>query len=258
MHTTKSGSENVEEGRMVHGGKFPDTHWSLISRVGSDQSAAAERALEELCRLYWFPVYAFVRGRVRNSADAEDLTQGFFLDLLKRSGFEQFDQSRGKFRSYLLGAVKNYLGKTREKERAQKRGGGRKIISIDQELAEFRLKLELHDHATPDRLYDRAWASTVLQNVLRQLGHEYSQSGKEEVFKVLQQFLSPDQEQPAYSKAAKLLGLSEGAARAAVFRLRKRYRKLLREDVLQSVATPEEVDAEIEDLMAAFGATNRC
>lgn len=226
-------------------GAFPETRWSIVStaRSGADPGRA-QRALSELCEMYWFPLYVFVRRRGGEVADAEDLIQGFFLRLIERGDFATADAQRGKLRSFLLGALKNYLAERHKHDTAQKRGGKFGPISFDASEAEERYKMEPRDDSSPDRIFERRWALTLLENILGSLGEEMESAGKSEQFAVLQPFLAWGASDGGYGPAAKQLGTSEGAVRVAVHRLRKRFGELMREYIADTV-NPEEVEEEL-------------
>jgi RNA polymerase sigma-70 factor (ECF subfamily) len=232
---------------------FPETRWSLVMRAGKDDETVRGQALTDLCTLYWPPVYAYIRSRGHAPHDAEDLTQGFFAKVLERNDFSRTDASRGKLRSYLLGAVKHYLSSERRDASRLKRGGGALHFSIDAAAGESRcLFVEPTDELTPDRIFDRLWATTLLEGVVLSLEASYRESGKEEAFAVLRPFISGGGEAGARAKAARSLGLSENALRVAIHRLRQRYAKALKETIADTLAEGEDVEAELAQLMASF------
>ena len=235
--------------------RFPVTRWTLISKLGSSPSET-EEGLTHLCQSYWLPCYSFIRGRRYSPEDAEDLTQSFILKLIKRDGLAGVDATKGRFRSYMLGALKNFLANDIQRSNAQKRGGGQATISIDRTAVEDESFLEPADHESPDKHFDRVWGLTTLETVVKQLQAEFLESGKEREFEVLEPFISPQMEQPRYAEAAESLKMNEGALRGAVFRLRQKFRKRLREVILETVASPHEVEDEIEALFAAFASSD--
>ncbi|MEZ5300352.1 MAG: sigma-70 family RNA polymerase sigma factor [Verrucomicrobiales bacterium] len=244
-------SDDAPPGSRPGDGQFPATRWSLVLRARGADERAAGRALSELCGAYWYPLYVYAR-RVGNGAeDAEDLTQGFFARLLEKDYFAEADQRRGRLRSFLLASFKHYMHDEWDKSRAQKRGGGETPLSIDAAMAEERYRLEPQDKASPDVVYERRWALTALENFVGALRDDYAAAGKAEVFDALQPHLTGDAE-GGYAGAAEKLGISEGAARVAAHRLRKRYGEVMRREIAQTVETEDEVDDEIRTLFAAL------
>ena len=231
---------------------FPATHWSLVLRAGKNSTTGARAALSSLCQIYWFPLYAHARRRGFSPHDAEDLTQEFFAQLLRRQAFAVADPNRGRFRSFLLAAMSNFLASEREKARAQKRGAGRGILSLDLSAAEQRYDLEPADNATPDKAFDRQWALTLLDEVLRKLEAEYEREGKRDLFAALRKTLAGARESQPYAELSASLGMSESAVKMAVHRLRKRYRDLIQEEIANTVAQPEEVGLEMRHLFGAL------
>lgn len=230
---------------------FGSTRWSVVRAAGGD-GPAARAALETLCRDYWLPVYGFVRRRVPNRDDALDLTQGFFADLLERRSVDAAERSRGRFRAFLLTALKNYLANARAKAAAGKRGGGRPLLSLDAQTADGRLGRQPVDAATPDRHFERLWAVAVLDRALGRLEAEQAAAGRAAAFRTLRPLLTGDDGAEGYAAPARELGLTEQAARAAVYRLRKRYRDLLRDEIARTVSSPDEIDEELRRLFTAF------
>lgn len=231
--------------------QFPPTRWSVVlaARDGEDTDRSTA-ALDDLCRAYWFPLYVYVRRRGVSPEDAEDLTQGYFAALIERNYLAQADRERGRLRSFLLTTLKHYLADEWSKAGALKRGSGRTPVSIDALDAEQRYALEPVDEQSPDRLFEKRWALTLLDNVLEALRADYVRSGQGRVFDALKQFLAWNSAGEAYREAAAELGLKENAARVAVFRMRRRYGDLLRAQVADTVASPEEVAAEVDYLFA--------
>jgi RNA polymerase sigma-70 factor (ECF subfamily) len=220
----------------------------LTARQGESPQAA--RALEELCRTYWYPLYAYVRRRGYDAHEAEDLTQEFFARLLAKNYLADVHREKGKFRSFLLASLKHFLANEWDRALAKKRGGGHTIISLD---AETRYRQEPKDELSADKLLDRQWAIALLDQVLARLGTEYTDAGKSEVFEQLKDSLTGARDSIPYAAIAAKLGTTEGAVKVAVHRLRQRYRKLLREEIAHTVASPAEIDEEIRHLFAAFG-----
>lgn len=231
---------------------FPTTHWSVVLKAGEESNAAAASAMEALCRSYWYPLYAYVRRKGHTPGDAEDLTQGFFARLLQKNFLSTVDQRKGKFRSFLLASLEHFLAKEWNRAHRVKRGGLCQFISMDQFDGEERYRLEPRDNRTPEALYDRSWALAVLSTTMTRLQEEYEREGKGEVFAALKAFLSGDPDEQRYEDIGSRLGLSYGAARVAVHRLRTKYGEVLRDVVAQTVATREEVDEELKQLLAAL------
>ncbi len=205
-------------------------------------------ALEGLCQTYWYPLYAFVRRQGCQPDEAADLTQGFFTRLLEKDWLADVDRQKGRFRNFLMASIKHYLSNERAKARAQKRGGGCHIVSMDIETAETRLRLEPVETTTPEKLFERQWALTLLEEVLATLREEYLQQGKGPVFEAIKGCLTGARDQQPYGVVAQQLDCTEGHARVLVHRLRQRYRQLLRAAVAGTVAASNEVDAEMEHL----------
>ena len=233
-------------------GEFLTTHWSVVLAAREGVSPQAADALASLCRTYWYPLYAYIRRRGHASYDAQDLTQEFFARLLERNFMAAVRQERGKFRWFLLSALKRFLANEWNREHAAKRNGGQSIVSLDEESAEGRYRYEIPDHTTPDKLFDQSWAMTLLEQARAQLQREYTSSSRGELFDQLKIFLSGDRAPLSHAEAGAVLGMNEGAVKVAVHRLRQRYRDCLREQIAQTVSTPAEVDEEIRQLFAAF------
>ena len=242
---------------------FATTRWSVVlasadAASGDEQSA---QALAELCRTYWRPVFAFICRRGHNVTDAQDLTQGFFLKILEGGLLQRADPARGRFRTLLLHALKNYLIDGHVKQTAKKRGGGLEFISWDQ-LAE---ELPAESRGTPqalegwaaDRVFDIRWAATVVEQAQWRLGEECERSGRRRVFDSMRGYLSADRSDICYATVARQLGVAETAVKRLLHRLRQRYRELLREEVAQTVASPEEVDDELRYLCSALAAEGK-
>ena len=217
-----------------------------------EESPRATEALAQLCRTYWYPLYAYIRRRGHAPHDAQDLTQEFFARLLEKNILKAVQQERGKFRWFLLSAVKRFLANEWNREHALKRGGQQSIVSLDEETAEGRYRYEIADHTTPDKLFDQSWAMTLLEQAQEQLQREYADSSRGELFDQFKIFLSGDRAPISHAEAGAVLGMNEGAVKVAVHRLRQRYRDCLREQIAQTVSTPAEVDEEIQQLFAAF------
>ena len=218
--------------------------------AGQRTDARASEALEHLCRNYWYPLYAYVRRRGYSSGDAEDLTQDFFARFLAKEYIERADAARGRFRSFLLSCLKNALAEQHRHAGRLKRGGGQSLISWDSQTAEERYRLEPADPLTPEKIYDRRWALTLLENALARLGDEQSAAGKQDAFALLRDCLWGEGRETDYADMAVRLGTTEGALKVAAHRLRQRYRELLREEVAHTVATVAETDAELRYLIS--------
>lgn len=244
----KENNSNATERSLV----FATTHWSVVLAAGDPQSTAAQEALAKLCQTYWYPIYAYVRRRGYSPHDAQDLTQEFFARLLRSHYFSLADRKRGKFRSFLIASLKHFLSHEWEKAKAQKRGGEYTFISINEEEGENKYKNEPPDNVTADVLYDRRWALTLLEQVLDKLRKEYEEAGKAQLFKALEPALTGSELLPAYTELGKKLGMSEGAVKVAIHRMRRRYGELLREEIANTVASPEEVEEELRQLLEAL------
>jgi len=232
-------------------GVFATTRWTVVMQAGTD-SPESRQALETLCRNYWYPLYAYVRRQGHSPHDAQDLTQSFFARLLEKNYLADVQREKGRFRSFLLASLKHFLANEWDRERAMKRGGGKRLIPLDDDSAESRYKLEPRDDLSADKIYERRWALTLLDQVLSNLRAEFQADGKLKEFEVLKQYLSAGRTSVSYAHAAEKLGMTEGAVKVAVHRLRKRYRELLRAEIAQTVATASEIDAEIRYLFAAL------
>lgn len=231
---------------------FATTHWTVVLAAGRRHSPQADRALEELCRAYWFPLYAYVRRRGHAKADAEDLTQAFFARLLEKNFLAGLDSEHGRFRAFLLAAMKHFLANEWDKARAQKRGGGAAHLSLDWQTADTRFQVAATNEPSPDQAFDREWALALLARVIDRLQAECAADGKTKLFEQLKTFLMAGKGGSAQGDVAKALGMEEGAVRVAIHRLRKRYRALLRDEIAQTLSDPAQVDAEMQALFGAF------
>jgi RNA polymerase sigma factor (sigma-70 family) len=221
---------------------FPETRWSVVLAA---RTVGSERALNELCRAYWYPIYAYLRRTGSGPQDAEDLTQGFFAHFLSSGSLETAAKERGRFRSYLLGALKNHTADEWRRKTAQKRGGGATVFSIDQLVAEERFANEPAHDASPDVLYDQSWAYAVLGETMARLREYYAGLGKSPLFAEIEGCISWEKSDRSYADIALRLGLTEQAVRFAVHQFRKRYQSVLRQQIMDTVATPEEAEREI-------------
>lgn len=233
---------------------FRETRWSLVfSAQGGDE---AQGALAELCRLYWYPLYAFVRRSNYSREEAEDLTQEFFARLLAKNWLADVDRTKGRFRAFLLAAMKHFLANEWRRAQAEKRGGKHHFVPLDVSDAEERYHHEPADGLTPELLFDRRWALTVIENVFATLRAEMEHAGKHELFETLKDLLSLDARHLSYAEAGSRLGMTEDAVKMTVYRLRKRYRDLLRAHIAATVSTNAELESEIRDLFRLFSSPN--
>ena len=230
------------------GGNFATTQWSLVLQAGAAGQTQSTEALATLFQKYWYPLYAYLRRRGVRQDEAQDVVQGFFTRLLEKNTLVGVTRERGRFRSFLLTAIKNYLANERDYAGAQKRGGSERRLSLDFQSGESRMSLEPADTATPERLFERQWAISLLAVVMQRLEAEYHQTGKERQFAVLKETLATSGDRVGFATLGAELGLTENATRQAASRLRKRYRELLREEVRSTVADSAEVDDEIRSL----------
>lgn len=228
---------------------FPTTEWTMVLEACHQDSPQAERALEKLCRTYWYPLYSFVRRSGYSPQEAQDLTQSFFAHLLEKNLLAKVRRERGRFRSFLLACLKNFLSLERQKAQAQKRGGDQQFLFLDVESAEARLDEEPAEVMTPERVYTRSWALTVLEEAFRQIEKDYRDSGKEHLFERLKPFLLGKKMPVTYAEVAKDLEATEGAIKMMVKRLRERYRHALRSVVASTVPSSEQIDAELRELL---------
>jgi RNA polymerase sigma-70 factor (ECF subfamily) len=228
---------------------FVATHWSVVLAAKDKSSPQSEEALETLCRTYWYPLYVFARRQGHQPHDAQDLVQEFFVRLLQKDYLEAVERERGRFRTFLILALKRFLANEWDRSRAQKRGGGQIPLPLDPELVETRYQEEASVEMAADLAFDRHWAVTLLDQALARVRDEHQQQGKGAEFEVFRQFLTVGQEPIAYGEVAVQLGQSEAAVKMAVHRLRRRYRAVFREAIAQTVATPAEVDEEIRHLL---------
>ncbi len=227
---------------------FASTHWSVVLTAREGDEPAASEALEKLCRTYWPPLYAFIRREGYPEAEAKDLTQEFFLRLVERDILQRLRHQRGKFRSFLLAFVKNFLLEQRGRAAAQKRGGGMPILSLDQLTEEGSYLKEPIDRLSPDQVFERRWAQTVMQTAINRLRDEYKAQGNAELFELLKDFQPREPGAPSYCEIGDRFGLSEAAVKSAVQRMRARHRELLRQEIAHTVTSPDEIEDEIRHL----------
>ncbi len=235
-------------------GIFATTHWSVVLTARNPAAPESSAALETLCRTYWYPIYVFVRRQGQSPDDAQDLTQEFFARVLQKDYLRSASREKGRFRNFLIIALKRFMANEWDRARALKRGGGEKLLSLDTSLAETRYQMEPSAEADPDRVYDRRWALTLLDQTMTRLRKEYEAEGKVSDFDQLKSFLTAERADIGYGTVAERLEISEGAARVAVHRLRKRFRQVFRDQIAQTVSSPAEIDAEVAHLVAALAA----
>lgn len=233
-------------------GRFTTTHWSVVLTAGSPESSRYQEALETLCQTYWFPLYAYLRRQGYDRHQAEDYTQAFFTRLLEKHGLRLADPKRGKFRSYLLGALKHFLADERDRAQALKRGGKHKLLSIDSKNAENQYALEPTNQLSPEKLFERSWALTMLKKAMSRLEAESASLQKQKVFEHLVVYLAPTEKIAPYREVAARLSMTEAAVKVAVNRLKKRYRELLRDEIAQTVTNEEQVEEELCELFTAL------
>jgi len=233
--------------------QFTTTHWSVVLAAGRIDTPQAVEALEKLCGTYWYPIYAYLRRRGHGEQDAQDLAQGFFAQLLERRSIQGVEREKGKFRSFLLASLNYYVADVRDRANAQKRGGGREVLSLDVQEAEQRYRLEPADERSPDKLFERRWAMTLLDQVLAKLGQEFTDAGKRELFERLRGFLVEGTGDKTFAEVAQDVGMTGEAVKKAAQRMRRRYHQLFREEIAQTVASPAEVDEELRHLCAVLG-----
>lgn len=230
---------------------FATTRWSIVNAAAGTGGSRASAALAELCAIYWPPLYGYLRGRGYRAEEAQDLTQGFFARLLDTQAIRSADPARGRFRAFLLTALKRYVINEHERAKAERRGGAHLHFQLDFAEAERTFAAERRYADTPDRLFDRKWAAIVLERALERLRDEYAASGKADVARALLPYLTDSTDLKPYRAVAADLGLSEGAVKVAVHRLRQRYGAVLRIEVAETVAGEDEVDAEMRELLRA-------
>jgi RNA polymerase sigma factor (sigma-70 family) len=229
-------------------GWFATTHWSVVLSAGGSDTPRAQEALARLCQVYWYPLYAYVRRRGYGPEDAQDLTQEFFARLLAHKWVGSADPQKGRFRSFLLTAMNHFLADEWDRLKAQKRGGGGRVLPLEVETAETRFQLEPADPLTPEKIYERRWAQTLLETVFEQLRQAYEAEGKAALFAELKGGLAQARAALPYAELAARLKLSEGALRVAMHRLRQRYREVLRAEIAHTVNEPGEVEEELRYL----------
>jgi RNA polymerase sigma-70 factor (ECF subfamily) len=233
---------------------FQTTHWSVVMAAGVGATPQSTYALERLCDVYWYPIYSYLRRQNHARHDAQDLTQAFFAHLLANERLRQVHPAKGKFRSFLLASLRHFLANEWDKRQTLKRGGQFKLVSLDEQMAEERFHHEPSHAETPDKAFEQTWAMTVLDAVFAGLRQEYTTDGKAGLFDALRTYLSGDKGVVPYAETAAKFGLSEGAVKMAVLRMRRRFGELLRAEIARTVSRPEEIDEEIRCLFAAVSA----
>ncbi len=232
---------------------FTTTHWSVVL-AAQGESLAAQEALEKLCRIYWWPLYGFVRRQGYSPEAAQDLTQDFFVMLLERRDLSAVRQEKGRLRSFFLASLKNFLSKANRRAKAIKRGGGQPLVPLEELLARERADLEPTDSLSAERIYERRWALSLLEQVLARLGDEYRAAGRQSLFDQLKQLLTEDTGAPSHAEIARALSMNENAVKQALHRLRRRYRFLVREEIAHTVAVPEDVEDEVRHFISVLQA----
>lgn len=233
-------------------GRFVTTQWSVVLAAASSSTTESRQALALLCEKYWPPLYAYLRRQGHSPDDAQDLTQGFFASLLESDSLRNVHPDRGRFRSYLLAALKHHLSNERKHARAQKRGGGTLPFSLDCTREEGTLRFEPSDPSTPERLYERRWVLALLDSTLDTMARDAEVRGEQTLFEQLRPYLTHEEPSLPYADVAATLGMTEGAVKVAVHRLRKRFTTLLRAEIAQTLSDPENVDEEVQYLFSLF------
>jgi RNA polymerase sigma factor (sigma-70 family) len=232
---------------------FTTTHWSVVL-TAQGESPAAHEALEKLCRMYWRPIYSFLRRQGVGPTEAEDITQGFFAQLLERRSFGAVRKEKGRLRSFLLASLKYFLADEQRRAMAIKRGKGQRLIPLEELHADERIEMEPADPLTPEMIYERRWALTVLERVINRLKDEYRAAGNVALFDSLKQLLPDEPGAPSQAEIAARLGMTENAIRQAFYRFRQRYQSLLREEIAHTVATPGDIEDELRHLISVVEA----
>jgi RNA polymerase sigma-70 factor (ECF subfamily) len=251
MATSNSGSGAGRD--LADPAQFGQTQWSIVlGAAGKGDVALAEQSLEKLCRIYWLPLYTYIRRQGETPHDAQDLTQEFFACLLEKDFLGSVDQTKGRFRSFLLASLKHFLSNQRDRARAQKRGGGQTPLPLDFSDAESSIGVQPADPQTPERAFQRRWAMTLLEQALARLRKEYTDRGKQVLFEQLKPTLTEGRGSVAYAELAEKLGMNEASVKMAVHRLRQHYRGVLRAEIAETVAHPSEVEDELREVFRAL------
>ena len=236
-------------------GRFNSTQWSLVLAAAERSTPASENALSSLCAAYWTPLYAYIRRLGYEVPEAQDMTQAFFTRLLEKNYLADVKREKGKFRTFLLTSLNHFLANEWDRKQAQKRGGNVTIIPLEMDSAEGYYRTDKADHLTPEKLFERRWALTMIDHALKRLEEEFTASGKARIFNSLKVFLTGADGELTYNQAANELGMSESAIKSAVHRLRRRFRELMRAEIAQTIMrpdSPDEIDAEIRSLLSAL------
>ena len=247
-HTATTHAAGHDLAKSPPQARFAATRWTVVLTAARSDTTRGRDALAQLCQMYWYPLYAYVRRKGYSPPDAEDLTQAFFAQVLRERLVASADPEKGRFRSFLLTRLNHFLADEWDRLKAQKRGGGERVLALEITAAETRFQLEPVDWRSPDRLYEHRWALTLLERVFDRLRQEYRRDGKATLFEETKGCLAQARAAVPYAEAGARLGLSEGALRVAVHRLRQRYRELLRAEVADTVSGPEEVKEELRYL----------
>lgn len=234
---------------------FPTTEWSVVLGAAQNDPEVVRRSLEKLCQRYWYPIYAFVRQREKDHHKAEDLTQSFFHFVLTQDVFSRANPERGRFRTFVLASLNNFLLNEHDKATRQKRGGKHQIVSLDEKLAEEFFRNEPCDHATPEKHFERTWAVMLVRQVFQQLSEEFRERGKDKVFQELQPFLTGETSVGDYARLSRALKMEEGAVKVTLHRARRRFGEILRHEIAHTVSSPDEIEAELRQLLAAIDAS---
>ncbi len=233
--------------------RFATTHWSVVLAAGWSSSPKHESALSTLCETYWYPLYTYLRRNGYDAHQAADYTQAFFARMLEKDYLKKVKPKPGKFRSFLLKALKHFIANERARDAAQKRGGGRTVLSLDIENAERHYALEPADDLSPEKLFEKSWALTILERTMYRLESELAARGKQKLFDHLKVYMAAEASTIPYIEVATKMDMTEGAVRVAVHRMRKRCRELLRDEIAQTVTSDGQIDDEIRDLFTALG-----
>ncbi|MCX6927403.1 MAG: ECF-type sigma factor [Verrucomicrobia bacterium] len=244
--------EGIDQEQSEAGSTFSTTHWSVVLVAGRENSPESAQALERLCSGYWYPLYAYVRRQGHTPHDAQDLVQDFFAYFLKHNYFRLADRARGRFRTFLLTSLQHFLVNEWRKTNRQRRGGSRRILSLDEEMAESRFAAEPAIEQPPDTLYDRGWAAVLLERALAALRAEFEHSGRQGLYERLKVFVWGEKSALSYGAMAAQLGMTEGSVKVAVHRLRQRYGEILRAEVALTVTTTAEVNEELRYLVSVI------
>ena len=237
--------------------RFATTSWTKVLAARDAPSTEARQALEGLCRVYWYPLYALVRRQGHDAEESRDLTQAYFAELLEKGYLDDYDPERGRFRVFLMASVKHFLSKEREKALAWKRGGRADVVSLDADEVEGRYRVEPVDQLTPEQIFERRWALTVLERALSRLRRDQEDADRGREFQQLEGFLTGQGALASYREVAERLGTSESAVKSAIHRLRQRFGQVLRSEIAETVSSPTEVDDEVKHLLGVIAPWGR-